>query len=277
MTAEQRSLLDLILDLGQPPSVRAEAGRKLNDWGDPRPGVSLRQDRLPDIAWCQAAESYSISKYLITGVQYEAFVIAEDGYSNDLWWQEPSRLALRVVGPGKSTWSIANHPVQNVSWYDAVAFARWLTAKLQATGELGAGNGVRLPTAFEWWQAATGEDRSRHYPWGLGYRIGFANVDETNSGEGSSFLKQTTSVGLYPHAAAPCGAMDMSGNVSEWTLTEYSSKRSDDLTNTQPRMVCGGSWLNAPAHARTSSRTFGFPDYRYYNVGFRLLREVSRL
>ena len=296
MTAEQRSLLDLILDLGQPPSVRAEAGRKLNDWGDPRPGVSLRKDRLPDIAWCQAAESYSISKYPITGVQYEAFVIAEDGYSNDLWWQEPSRLALRVVGPGKSTWSFANHPVQNVSWYDAVAFARWLTARLRAAGELKAGTEIRLPTEEEWERAARGTD-GRMYPWGDVFKDGHANLvdgpagqrltelaraEKARSGNWEDYnaefwkdttpgIKRTTAVGCYPQGEAPSGVLDAAGNVWEWMLTEYSNKRSVDLTNDRPRVVRGGSWSSGPDGARASYRHDGTPDYRGRSIGFRVV------
>ena len=51
-----------------------------------------------------------------------------------------------------------NHPAENVSWYDAVAYCRWLSKRL--------GYEIQLPTEWEWQQAATGGDPTNQYPWG---------------------------------------------------------------------------------------------------------------
>jgi formylglycine-generating enzyme required for sulfatase activity len=63
----------------------------------------------------------------------------------------------------------------------------------------------------------------------------------------------------------------MSGNVWEWTLTEYRSGKSDDITNQEPRVVRGGSWGNARVDARASCRFSNIPGYRSDYVGFRVV------
>ena len=77
---------------------------------------------------------------------------------------------------------------------------------------------------------------------------------------------------MYPAGTAPCGALDMSGNVWEWTLTEYTSGQSNDITNAEPRAGRGGSWIHNWSRARTAARGFSVnPDYRFDSGGFRLL------
>ena len=158
-----------------------------------------------------------------------------------------------------------------MNWYDAVAFTRWLTARLRAAGELKAGTEIRLPTEDEWEKAARGTD-GREYPWGNGYQAGYANIDEKIANAGPAYLERTTPVGAYPQGASPFGALDMAGNVWEWTLTEYSNKRSVDLTNDRARVVRGGSWDGGPGSARASCRvSYYSPGSRDYFVGFRVV------
>ncbi|MEA3209961.1 MAG: hypothetical protein QOE70_3018 [Chthoniobacter sp.] len=81
---------------------RATIGLRLAQFGDPRPGVGLRADRLPDIVWCPVerghvvlageagrceVEAFWISKYPVTYRQYRAFVEAPDGFRNSEWWE----------------------------------------------------------------------------------------------------------------------------------------------------------------------------------------------
>jgi len=84
----------------------------------------------------------------VTWVQYLSFLEAEDGYRSDQWWQI---LPVRQDNnPGKQYRELDNHPAENVSWYDAVAFCRWLTELLRYE--------IRLPKECEWQHAATGGD-----------------------------------------------------------------------------------------------------------------------
>jgi hypothetical protein len=213
------------------PIARAEGGRRLSERGDTRPGVGLRPDGLPDIAWCEIPAgafimgsdevndnnpkrtvnlpAFWIAKYPITHQQFQAFIDAEDGFRNNTWWQE---LAERNTKPGEQAFKFWNHPRENVSWYEAVAFCRWLSTKL--------GYAITLPAEEQWEKAARGTDR-RIYPWGSAYIPGYANIDETYDGTGPYYLRQTTAVGLYPQGVSPYGALDVGGNVWEWCLNEY--------------------------------------------------------
>ena len=208
------------IQLEPTPEARAAVGRALARLNlDNRHGVSVRQaDSLPDIDWVEIEggkfiyqqgerrmlETFRIARYPITNSQWQAFLNASDGYANDRWWEgltNPDRQ------PEKSTWIESNHPVTDVSWFEAVAFCRWLTAKL--------GLPVRLPTEWEWERAARGRN-GREYPWGDGYREGFANIHETERNAGSRFIRRTSPVGMYPQGYSEDGVCDLTGNVWEW-------------------------------------------------------------
>ena len=142
---------------------RAIIGVRLSLLGDPRPGVGLRADGLPEIVWCEVpggevtlkdnagtftVETFDIAKYPVTYRQYRAFLEAPDGFNNPVWWKE---LGLQMKEPGKQLNQYDNHPVMGLCWLDAVAFCRWLSIKL--------GYEVRLPTEWEWQQSDGGEQR----------------------------------------------------------------------------------------------------------------------
>jgi formylglycine-generating enzyme required for sulfatase activity len=134
-----------------------------------------------------------------------------------------------------------------VSWFDATAFCRWLSARL--------GYEVRLPDEAEWQLAATGNRRRYGYPWGEDWRRECANTS-------ASRLSRTCAVGMYPGGAAACGALDMSGNVCEWTASL------GPLEN--QRVLRGGAWYLSPAEARATARTFSFAYERLSHFGFRV-------
>ena len=264
---ESERLLRQINDRHISHQERAKIGDRLADIGDPRPGVGLNADQLPDLVWCEVpggvvaleddagtfdvAPGY-ISKYPVTWAQYRCFLQAEDGYANTAWWEG---LAACEEEPGEQYRELDNHPAEMVSWYDAVAYCRWLSAKL--------GYEIRLPTECEWQQAVTGGNPANVYPWGADWE-----VDRANTNEGR--LGRTTAVGMYPHGASPVGTLDMSGNVWEWCLNLYGDPGDMNLSSSSGRVVRGGSWGAPPLGARAGCRDVGIPSGRLGLLGFRV-------
>jgi len=197
------------------PPERAQLWGTLGRLGlDDRPGVGLR-DSLPDIAWVEVPAGaflfgeekrtetlpdFRIARYPVTNAQYQAF-FDEGGYETDAWWEG---LAERPE-PARGAWTDPNQPRETVSWYEAMAYSRWLDARLRERGLLPKGSAVRLPTEEEWEKAARGSD-GREFPWGE-FASGRANIDETLDDAGPHYLRQTSAVGLYPAGASPCGAL----------------------------------------------------------------------
>lgn len=140
---------------------------------------------------------------------------------------------------GSCNWGVAgreNHPINCVDWSQADSFCHWA--------------GKRLPTEAEWEKAVRGTD-GRVYPWGNAFDATRSNVDR----------RGTMPVGSFPEGASPYGALDMAGNVWEWTAAW-------DLPG-EARSVRGGSWGDGPRFARTSLRSRLGPSLRYGSVGFR--------
>lgn len=247
--------------------MRATIGVRLSLLGDPRPGVGLRADGLPDIVWCEvpggkvtleekagtfSVKPFSIAKYLVTWKQYRAFIEADDGFKESRWWNE---LAVQASSPGRQFNQRDNHPAENVAWVEAVAFCRWLSAKL--------GYEVRLPTEWEWQQAATGGNPANEYPWGP--------WDSSRANTYESELQRSTAVGMYPQGILPVVALDMSGNLWEYCLNEYDNPKRIEVSGEKLRAVRGGSWNYYRSYARCANRVRSYPYYRYYFIGFRLV------
>jgi formylglycine-generating enzyme required for sulfatase activity len=193
-----------------------------------------------------------IGKYPITWVQYRAFVMAGHGYRSDRWWEGP---AIRDPEPGEQFRKLDNHPAENVSWFDAIAFCRWLSKQMDVE--------IRLPTEWEWQQAATGGNPDNIYPWGPDW-----DPDRVNTYENR--LSRTTAVGMYIHGVSPVGAFDMSGNVWEWCLNEYNNPRQAGASTDAARSVRGGSWDHFQGSAHCGSRNNVAPNYRSNSIGFRV-------
>ena len=204
-------------------------------------------------------DSFRIARYPVTNAQYQAFIDA-GGYGDERW-----RQGLRHPKPEPPRWPQGNRPRTDVSWYEAVAFCRWLSAQL--------GYELRLPTEEEWERTARGRD-GREYPWGGTCESGRANINETWSSRqvGEWNLGQTTAVGIYPHAASSEGVLDLSGNVWEWCLNKYDRPREIDAdTGGQARELRGGSWNVTADFARSAVRLRAGPGDRSGNIGFRLV------
>jgi len=112
--------------------------------------------------------------------------------------------------------------------------------------------GLRLPTQREW-EAAAGASDGREYPWGADWIAGACNADEA----GDAFSR-TAPVGSFPKDVAPCGALDMAGNVSEWCEGEVADKPE----------IRGGSWNSSPDSCRIAFRRNSAAKKAIY-LGFR--------
>ena len=250
---------------------RAVIGVRVSLLGDPRPGVGLRADGVPDVVWCRVPpgavslenvdgtfrvpDPLYIARYPVTYVQYRAFLEAEDGHANPQWW-EGLWFQVDIAGSGRQFNRRDNHPADNVTWLEAVAYCRWLSAKL--------GYAVRLPAEWEWQQAATGGDPERVYPW-----PGAWDPDRANTYLSDPL--RSTAVGMYPQGVSPVGALDMAGNVWEWCLNERDNPGRTELSGEARRVMRGGSWNYMDDEARTAFRGSDVPNYCNYDVGFRLM------
>jgi formylglycine-generating enzyme required for sulfatase activity len=248
-------------------------GQKLAEFGDSRSGVGVKGG-LPDIEWIEIpggkinlddvddvfqVKPFKIAKYLVTNAQFESFINAEDGYRNRKWWKNIEQSSQAE----KPSWQEANSPRETISWFEAIAFCRWLSHQTKST--------IRLPTEWEWQQAATSGDSTREYPW-----PGEWDTNRCNGME--SGLKRTISVGMYSRGSTRQGVMDMAGNVWEWCLNTYAQPEvptslSIDKSNTQ-RVIRGGSWNNYSNNLRVANRNSFFASNRSINVGFRLVLNI---
>ncbi len=270
------------------PTERAAAGRVLALLGDPRPHIGVGTDELPDIDWVTipndgawiyqdeqlpSLPAFEISRYPITYAQFQTFVEADDGFRDERWWDGLSDDEDRRQNqsqPGEQRFQYANHPRENVSWYDAIAFCRWLSFRLGGGYDLddvGAWK-VRLPTEREWEKATRGTD-GRLYPYPGEFDAAKGNTDETGIG-------QTSAVGLFQDGASPYGVLDMSGNVWEWCLTKYAQPaprpEEENLRSNEDRVVRGGSWDLSQDYARADLRFYWDPNSRVSYQGFRVAR-----
>jgi hypothetical protein len=268
------------LDTDPNPHARAAIGTALA-WVslhgrslDQRKGVGLDAVGLPDIDWveissgeftyqkdeCLSLPTYKMSRYPITNAQFQAFV-ADGDYEIKEWWKN----LKKSDSLPRHRWVESNRPVEGVSWYDAMAFCRWLSAKT--------GREVRLPTEQEWEKAAQGSG-DWEYPWGKSYKTGYANINETCGHDkiGENNLQETSAVGIYPQGKSPYGLMDMSGNVWEWCLNKHEEPQviTPDFSGAD-RVLRGGSWSNDVQHIRSAIRRYNTPSNRYSSIGFRLV------
>ena len=195
---------------------------------------------------------FAVSQFEITFEHYQVFANA----------------ALRSV-PEDSKWGRGSRPAIHVSWYDAVAYTKWLSVETGAT--------YRLPTEAEWEYAARAGTDTK-YSWGDEIQFGKANCDGCNSG---SPVEKTTEVGQFE--PNPWHLYDIHGNVWEWTLDcwnrNYGTAPTDGTAWTTGdcarRVVRGGSWIASPFFVRSATRHFYSAENRVSLVGFRIVREID--
>ena len=194
-------------------------------------------------------EAFWIDKFEVTNAKYQLCVEAGK--------------CVASLYADDSKYNADEQPVVGVFWNTgALAYCEWA--------------GVRLPTEAEWEKAAKGDDE-RLYPWGNVFDAGKLNSGANQ--EEDNFFDAAAPVGHFPNGASPYGALDMSGNVWEWTSSIYApypyiydQQREDpDKNGSTTRVVRGGSWKTGldPNGLTTTWRSHFTRGTRYPDTGFR--------
>ncbi|RPJ25004.1 MAG: hypothetical protein EHM33_15980 [Chloroflexi bacterium] len=206
---------------------------------------------------------FAIAKYLTTNAQYKKFIEHPNGFCDPQWWDfSPQGTQWRKDhrNPKPTAFEGTNLPRTRVSWFDSVAFCRWLSAQLNVH--------VRLPTEQEWQRAAVG-DTGWNYPWGN-------ELDETRANFAKR-LGNVSPVGSFPDGQSPFGVMDMIGNLWEWCLTTWGMD-STDLNGYTYRIFRGSAWNchNNPEYLAALDRGQGWsPRGQLNDCGFRIALQLS--
>ncbi len=168
-------------------------------------------------------QPFLMAKYPITFEQFQVFVSDPTGFRNAEWWQG---LAARCRSPQEAgtqhIYIDRNLPRENVSWYDAMAFCRWLSNR--------ASYEVRLPAEWEWQWAAQGPD-GMEYPWGPDYIQGYAKsrkyLGDCGSSEAARRRSQSTR-----------GCIALRGDGHEWQRVGVVSERIQHPNQYRPGRSC---------------------------------------
>ncbi len=322
-----------------PDGDRAVAGRSLAELGDDRPevrdvdamhfclvpggpfrmGSDERDEEKPIHTVEHLTYDYWLGRYPVTNAQFETFA-GDGGYDVAEYWREAAEAGRWSKG-AITDWSgapriapydygrpfnLPNHPVIGITWYEALAFARWLTDRWRASSALPAGWEVRLPSEAEWEKGARGglsvpaapviraagrfnvgapalvanPQPERRHPWVAGGGPGRANTAE-------SAINAPGAAGLFPAGAGPYGCEEMSGTVWEWTRSlwgdhfqkpsfGYPYRPDDGRENLSAgvrmlRILRGGSYYNDVDACRCAQRDGYDPHFRFDYYGVRVL------
>lgn len=217
-----------------------------------QPGAFASESPQVEIA---LAEFY-IDQSPVTNAEYKKFIDANpdvpvpylaDAIAQSYNWDKTSR-----TFPARRD----QYPAVLVNWQQANAYCRWA--------------GGRLPSEAEWEKAARGTD-GRTWPWGNEW-------DKTKANTVESGLQDATPVGQFPKGASTYGALDMVGNVWQWTSSlerAYPYTANDGREDQQapgPRVTRGGSWLFGAIVSRAATRNAFDASDGSLSIGFRCVQ-----
>lgn len=214
----------------------------------PRYPVNFLSDQTPSTYIC-FDKPFLIDKYLVTNEQFDYF----GGTSS-------------LISP----WKGQKQPKVMISWIEASDFCK--------------SRGGRLPSESEWEYTAKGP-YNWIYPWGDLW-------DQNNVPRASYFIEdnnavdQPATVGSKSMGASWTGAMDMVGNVWQWTESIFKPYPFDsssstinhqdlDLRSQFTAVIRGGSWFHEELYLQTTYRGNGYINYPTENIGFRCVIDVS--
>jgi iron(II)-dependent oxidoreductase len=192
---------------------------------------------------------FLIDRTPVTNRAYAEFV-AETGAEPPMYWQPDGEGWWSSTAMGGADPVDPDRPVVHVSWPEADSFARWI--------------GKRLPTEQEWEAAAAGADRDR------------ANLDHLAFG--------CSSAGAYADASTECGAVQMLGDVWEWTSSSFTAypgfrafpyrEYSEAFFGDDYKVLRGGSWATRRNVIRTTFRNWDVPERKQIFAGLRCARDA---
>lgn len=196
---------------------------------------------------------FYIDREPVTVARWAGFLEAPGGGREPLGWDQQRE------HPG--------NPVVGVGYADAVAYGRWV--------------GARLPSEHEWEKAARGVD-GRPFPWGDDEPDEVLANFEARYGGGADRRRQwarfLSPVDAHPGGVSPYGALDMVGNASEW-CEDLARDLVHDLATTravaEARVIRGGRWNQSRQHLYTWTRARHVPGRRNRSVGFRLVVSLA--
>jgi formylglycine-generating enzyme required for sulfatase activity len=282
-------LVELLGDKNQPLPIgeRVRAGLLLGELGDPRLPVEVDEWRSEiERALVGDTGGYFCrvepGTYIVGSAENEpdthfeeqprhtidfeeALLIARYPITNRQWQEWENMSGERAMSANSADLSHPNQPATGISYYQAVAFCAWLSEQAGVT--------LRLPAELEWEAAARGGD-ARRYPWGDSWDEDHAAIDQ---GQGLAQLSQPAPIGCYPAGASPCGALDMSGNVREWTTSEYRSypqAKEAFMSRADRRVLRGGSFQSRKDQARCAARFGYYSDQVLIDGGLRVVLEL---
>jgi gamma-glutamyl hercynylcysteine S-oxide synthase len=226
-----------------PEMVRVEGGRR--EIGAPAAGFAYDNERPRHAVELQP---FLIDRTPVTNGDYLRFM-EETGAQPPMYWERDGEGAWVRTAMGVAWPLDLAEPVVHVSWHEADAFARWA--------------GKRLPTEAEWEAAAQGSSRDR------------ANLDQLSFG--------CAPAGAYSDAAADCGAVQMLGDVWEWTSSDFTAypgfeafpypEYSEVFFGDTYKVLRGGAWATRRDVIRTSFRNWDLPDRRQIFAGIRCAKD----
>jgi formylglycine-generating enzyme required for sulfatase activity/predicted MPP superfamily phosphohydrolase/energy-coupling factor transporter ATP-binding protein EcfA2 len=217
-------------------------------------------------------DAFFIGKYPVTNQEFKQFVAAK-GYDKEESWTPQGwqwRCEENIIEPRywhDRKWNGPNFPVVGISWYEAVAYANWLSKVTKKD--------YRLPTEAEWEKAARGTD-GNIYPWGNKFDKSLCNSWESG-------LQQTSPVGIFPKGKSPYSCFDMAGNVWEWCADWYDeeyykkspAKNPKGPTDGSWRVDRGGGWILDAQYCASAFRNACHPGSRDGSLGVRLARSLK--